>query len=410
MPKPTFVIVGASLAGAKAAETLRAEGFDGRVVLVGSEAERPYERPPLSKEYLRAEAGREKIYVHGNTFYDDHDIELRLSTPVTEVDASARKLLLVGGESLSYERLLLTTGAAPRRLDIPGSDLDGVYYLRDVPDADLLRDRIHEGGRLVIIGAGWIGAEVAASARQKGADVTVIVRAAVPLKHVLGPEVGAIYRDIHAQHGVEMLSQTEVAAFEGSRAVERVRTDDGTTIDCDFVVAGVGVSPRTELAQVAGLEVDNGIVVDEFLETSIRDVFAAGDVANPWHPFYGRRIRVEHWDNAIHQGRVAAKNMLGQKVAYDRIPYFFSDQYDVGMEYSGYATKWDQVVFRGDTESREFIAFWIDAGRVVAAMNVNVWEVTDPLQAMIRSQRPVDVDRLVDPDVPLTELAELPAS
>ncbi|MGH2709249.1 MAG: NAD(P)/FAD-dependent oxidoreductase, partial [Actinomycetota bacterium] len=252
MPKPTFVIVGASLAGAKAAETLRAEGFDGRVVLVGSEAERPYERPPLSKEYLRAEAGREKIYVHGNTFYDDHDIELRLSTPVTEVDASARKLLLVGGESLSYERLLLTTGAAPRRLDIPGSDLDGVYYLRDVPDADLLRDRIHEGGRLVIIGAGWIGAEVAASARQKGADVTVIVRAAVPLKHVLGPEVGAIYRDIHAQHGVEMLSQTEVAAFEGSRAVERVRTDDGTTIDCDFVVAGVGVSPRTELAQAAG--------------------------------------------------------------------------------------------------------------------------------------------------------------
>jgi 3-phenylpropionate/trans-cinnamate dioxygenase ferredoxin reductase subunit len=406
VPKPTFVIVGASLAGAKAAETLRDEGFDGRVVLVGDETERPYERPPLSKEYLRGEAGREKIYVHEDGFYDDHDIELRLSTRVTKVERSDRKLILIGSESLSYERLLLATGAAPRRLSIPGSALEGVYYLRDVHDCDVIRDRILEGAHLVTVGAGWIGAEVAASARQKGAEVTILERSSVPLERVLGTEVGGIYRDIHVEHGVEIRPETEVAAFEGSQAVERVRTEDGGTIECDFVVVGVGVSPRTELAEAAALELDNGIVVNEFLETSVPGIFAAGDAANTWDRFYNRRIRVEHWDNAIKQGTAAAKNMLGKGIAYDHVPYFFSDQYDVGMEYSGYAADWDRVVFRGDPDSREFIAFWLDAGRVVAAMNMNVWDVTDPLQALIRSRLPIDVDRLADPDVPLVDLAK----
>lgn len=410
MAKPTFVIVGASLAGAKAAEALRAEGFDGQVVLVGAERERPYERPPLSKEYLRGEAGRDKIYVHEEAFYEDQDIDLRLSAPAIELDVSDRKLTLEGGETLTYEGLLLATGAAPRTLSVPGSELEGVYYLRDVPDADVLRDRIDQGGRLVVVGAGWIGAEVAASARQKGAKVTVLVRGSLPLERILGAELGAIYRDLHLQHGVDMRTGTEVAAFEGSTAVQRVRTKDGNTFECEFVAVGIGVLPRTELAESAGLEVDNGIVVNEFLETSAPGIFAAGDVANAWHPFYERRIRVEHWDNAIKQGTVAAKNMLGGKIAHDDIPYLFSDQYDAGMEYSGFTTSWDRVVFRGDPEAREFIAFWLDAGRVVAAINMNVWEVSGPLQALIRSRSTVEVDRLTDPDVPFTELAELPAS
>jgi 3-phenylpropionate/trans-cinnamate dioxygenase ferredoxin reductase subunit len=322
------------------------------------------------------------------------------------LNVSDREVALDSGESLSYERLLLSTGAAPRRLNVPGSDLEGIYYLREVSDSDALRERIEQGGRLAVVGGGWIGAEVAASARQKGADVTVIEQSSVPLERVLGQEVGGIYRDIHLDHGVEFRGKVGVAGFEGDGTVQRVRTDDGVTIECDFAAVGIGVSPRTELADAASLELDNGIVVNEFLESSVAGVFAAGDVANAWHPFYERRIRVEHWDNAINQGEAAGQNMLGKKVVYEHIPYFFSDQYDVGMEYSGYATTWDQVVFRGDTEGREFIAFWLDAGHVVAAMNVNVWEVMDSLRAIIRSRRPIDVDRLVDPDVPLTELAQ----
>ena len=244
----TFVIVGASLAGAKAAETLREEGFDGRLVLVGAEGERPYERPPLSKEYLRGEAGREKVYVHDADFYADHDIELRLGRTAVGLDASAGEVALDDGERLRYDRLLLATGAEPRRLAIPGAELDGVLYLRSVEDSDALRERLDRGGRVVVVGAGWIGAEVAASARQRGLEVTVVEPASLPLERVLGTELGEIYRDIHADHGVRMLLGTGVEAFEGAGSVERVRTSDGRTIDCDFVVVGIGVQPRTELA------------------------------------------------------------------------------------------------------------------------------------------------------------------
>src|SRR5215211_7682754 len=330
----TYVIVGASLAGAKAAETLRSEGFDGRLMLIGAEEERPYERPPLSKDYLRGEAGRDKVYVHDAGFYSEHDIELRLGRRVVGLDLSAGEVALDDGERLRYDRLLLTTGAEPRRLAVPGAELDGVLYLRSVPDSDTLRARLDRGGTVVVVGAGWIGAEVAASARQRGLEVTVIEPASVPLERVMGAEVGAIYRDIHTDHGVEMLTETGDEAFEGANAAERVRTSDGRAIECDFVVVGVGVQPRTELAARAGLEVDNGILVDEHLETSAQAVFAAGDVANARHPFYGEGIRVEHWDNALHQGPAAARNMLGRAVPFDRLPYFFSDQYEVGMEYS----------------------------------------------------------------------------
>jgi 3-phenylpropionate/trans-cinnamate dioxygenase ferredoxin reductase component len=400
----TFVIVGASLAGAKAAEALRTEGFDGRLVLVGAELERPYERPPLSKDYLRGEVGRETVYVHADGFYGEHDIDLRLGRNAVGLNASARELTLDDGETVRYDRLLLATGAEPRRLEIPGSELDGVMYLRSVHDSDALRARLDQGGAVVVIGAGWIGAEVAASARQHGLEVTVVAPAAVPLERVLGPEVGAIYRDIHSDHGVRMLLGTGVERFEGGSAVERVVTADGRGLDCDFVVVGIGVQPRTALAGQAGIGIENGVLADAHLETGAPGVFAAGDVANAYHPFYGERIRVEHWANALHQGPLAARTMLGHDDVYDRLPYFFSDQYDVGMEYSGYATGADRVVLRGDPASREFIAFWLAEGRVLAGMNVNVWDVADTIRALIAGRKAVDERRLTDPDVPLTAL------
>jgi 3-phenylpropionate/trans-cinnamate dioxygenase ferredoxin reductase subunit len=379
MPNETMVIVGASLTGAKAAETLRSEGFAGRVLLVGAEAERPYERPPLSKQYLRGERDV-RPYVHDETYYAEQDIELRSGTEVTAIDAGAATITLGDGETIGFDKLLLATGAEPRRLDLPG-----VLTLRSVEDSDAIRARIESGGRFVVIGAGWIGAEVAASAREKGCEVTLLERDELPLERVLGPELGAIYRDVHRDHGVEFLGGASVAGLDDGG----VRLDDGRVFPADTVVAGVGVMPRVALAQAAGLAVDNGILTDEYLQTSAPGIFAAGDVANAVHPFYGARLRVEHWDNALHQGPAAARNMLGQRQAYDRIPYFFSDQYDVGMEYSGHPTTWDEVVLRGDVAKREFLAYWIKDGVVVAGMNVNIWDVHDNIRALIQRRAPV---------------------
>ena len=401
----TFVIVGASLAGAKAAETLREQGFAGRLVLIGDEPERPYERPPLTKDYLRDESPREKAYVHAESFYAEHDIELLSGTAATALDPARKRVTLDDGHELGYDRLLLTTGAQPRRISIPGAELGGVYYLRTLADCDALRARLETAGAVVVIGAGWIGSEFAASARQRGSEVTIVEPASVPLERVLGPQVGGVYRDLHRDHGVTLLLGSGVEAFEGDEAVRRVRTDDGRSLDCDYVVVGIGAVPDARLAQGAGLTVDDGIVVDERLCTSAPDVYAAGDVASAWHPFYGRHVRVEHWSNALNQGPAAARAMLGETVSYERIPYFFSDQYDVGMEYSGLATDWDQVVFRGDPASREFVAFWLREQRVVAGMNVNVWDVNEHVQALIRSRRAVATAELVDPDTALASLA-----
>lgn len=406
----TFIVAGAGFAGAKAVETLREEGFDGRLILIGDEPERPYERPPLSKDYLRGEAERETIYVHPEGFYAEHDVELRLGRRAAELDLGERELVLDDGEWLRYDRLLLTTGAEPRRLAIPGADLDGVLYLRSVADCDVLRERLDRGGSVVVVGAGWIGSEVSASARTRGLDVTVLEPQAVPLERVLGRELGAIYRDIHLDHGVRMRLGTGVEAFEGASAVERVRTSEGDAIDCDFAVVGVGVIARTQLAARAGLATGDGILADEQLRTSAPEVFAAGDVVSAQHPFYGERIRVEHWANALEQGPAAARNMLGRAQAYERLPYFFSDQYDVGMEYTGYAPTWDRVVFRGDPAAREFIAFWLLGDRVVAGMNVNVWDVVDPIQRLIRERVAIDDRRLADPDVALDALVPAEAS
>jgi 3-phenylpropionate/trans-cinnamate dioxygenase ferredoxin reductase component len=397
----SVVIVGASLAGAKAAETLRKEGFDGEVVLVGEETFRPYERPPLSKDLLRGDVGREKAYVHDESFYADNGIDLRLSCRVESIDVGARRVGLAGGEQVPYDSLLLATGAAPRRVSVPGADLAGVHYLRTLADSESLAAAVRSAGRVAVIGGGWIGSEVAASARQMGAEVSMIEAAPVPLVRVLGPELGAFYRDVHADHGVDLHLGVGLQELRGSGSVEEVVLADGTVIAADVVVIGVGVTPRVELAEAAGLELDNGVVTDQFLAASVPGVYAAGDVASAWHPVLERRVRLEHWSSALNQGPVAARNILGRSIPYDKLPYFFSDQYDVGMEYTGLAMDWDEVVFRGDVGRREFIAFWLKDGRVEAGMNVNVWDVTDAIGELVRSRRPVDRARLADPEVDL---------
>jgi len=404
-PTSTFVIVGAGLAGAKAAETLRAEGFDGRLLLLGEEAERPYERPPLSKGYLRGETDRDSLYVHPEGFYAAHGIELRPSSPVGAIDPGSRQVELVSGERISYERLLLATGAAPRRLLLPGADLAGVQYLRTRSDADALAAAAAHAEHVVVVGTGWIGSEAAASLRQLGREVTLVGPDTAPLVRVLGPEVGGVYRDLHADHGVRLALGTRVAAFRGHGRVEAVVTSDGRTIEGDLVLVGAGAVPRTELAEAAGFAVRNGILVNEQLEVvGAAGVYAAGDVAAAWHPRYQRYLHVEHWANARNQGPAAARNMLGRSLPYARLPYFYSDQYDLSMEYSGLATTWDRVVVRGDLAARTFIAFWLKDQRVIAGMNANVWDVTESIQTLIRSGRSVDPARLADPDIPLDQV------
>lgn len=400
-----FVIVGASLAGAKAAETLRAEGFDRRVVLLGEEPLRPYERPPLSKEYLRGEKGFDHAAVHAEGFYEAQGIELRTSTRVTSVDPVAREVELASGERIGYDKLLLATGATPRRLDVPGADLAGVHYLRTAPDSDALREALAGSPRVVVVGGGWIGSEVAASARQMGADVALVEIASIPLERVLGPEVGAVYRDLHAEHGVELHLGLGVEEFSGSGRVEQVRLSDGTILAADLVVVGIGVTPRTELAAGAGLELRNGIVTDEYLATNVPGIYAAGDVARVAYPRYGAHIRLEHWSAALNQGPAAARNMLGQATPYDETPYFYSDQYDLGMEYRGWAPAFDRVVFRGDIAARTFIAFWLHDGAPVAAMNANIWDAGEALETLLRAGTRVDPARLGDADVALEDLA-----
>jgi 3-phenylpropionate/trans-cinnamate dioxygenase ferredoxin reductase component len=406
MTEQRFIIVGASLAGAKAAQELRERGFEGQLVLVGSESEVPYERPPLTKDYLRGESEREKAYVHDRDFYGEHNIELLSGVTATKIDPDASRVTLDNGSELQFDRLLLTTGAEPRTISVPGADLDGVFYLRTLGDSETLKQRLEAGsGRVAVIGGGWIGSEFAASARQKGLDVALIDPLEVPAARLFGDEVGTFYRDVHGRHGVELMLGDGVESFEGNGTVSRVKTTSGKTVECDFVVVGIGVVPRVGLAKDAGIAIDNGIVVDEHLVSSAPNVYAAGDVANAWHPFFERQIRVEHWANALNQGPAAARAMLGDDAGYDRLPYFFSDQYDVGMEYSGYATDWDEVVFRGDHASGEFVAFWLKDKRVLAGMNVNVWDVNEHVQALIRSRREVDTSELADPDTSLESMA-----
>lgn len=402
----TFVIVGAGLAGAKAAEALRAQGFDGRVVLIGDEVERPYDRPPLSKGYLLGKSEREEIYIHPSEWYAENDIDLRVGTRIVEIDRAGHVVSTQRGDKLGYDKLLLTTGSSPRHLQVAGAELGGVHYLRRVADSEALHAAFESAQRVAIIGAGWIGLETAAAARAAGCQVTLIERAELPLVAVLGAEVAAIYADLHRAHGVDLRLNAEVIEIvDGADAATGVRLADGV-VQADVVVVGVGITPNIELAEAAGLPIDNGIVVDENLATVDPDVFAAGDVANAYYPLLDTHLRLEHWSAALNQGPVAAANMMGTVTSYDRVPYFFSDQYDSGMEYTGYVPRggYDSVVFRGDVATGEFIAFWMQDGRVLAGMNVNTWEVTDAIEGLVRSGARPDPAKLADPDVLLMDL------
>ncbi|QHY95371.1 Ferredoxin--NAD(P)(+) reductase fdr [Streptomyces sp. S4.7] len=417
----TFVIVGGGLAGAKAAETLRSDGFTGRVIVIGDEGDHPYERPPLSKGFLLGKEERDSVFVHEPSWYARHHVELHLGQTVTGIDRDTRCVHLGDGTSVRYDKLLLTTGSEPRRLDIPGTGLAGVHHLRRLAHADRLRHVLtalgRDNGHLVVAGGGWIGLEVAAAARGYGAEVTVVEPRPTPLYDVIGPELGQLFTELHGEHGVRFhfgARLTEIVGQDGM--VLSVRTDDGEEHMAHDVLAAIGAAPRTGLAEAAGLDLvgreqGGGIAVDLALRTSDPDIYAAGDVASvpfslPGTDLPADRLRVEHWANALNGGPAAARSMLGQDVRYDRLPYFFSDQYDLGLEYSGWAPpgSYDQVVVRGDAGKREFIAYWLKDRRVLAGMNVNVWDVTGDIQRLIRSGAQQDLDALADPTVPLDTL------
>ena len=411
-PTQTFVVVGDGLAGASAAGTLREEGFEGRVLLIGSEPHLPYERPPLSKGYLAGKASLDDAFVHPVEFYDTRDIELRLGAAATGLDLDARTVT-VDHETIGFDRLLLATGSRARRL--PPADRSGatVAYLRTIEDSDRIKAGLRPGRRVVIVGGGWIGLEVAAAARTAGCDVVVIEPLAEPLLRVLGPTVGRIFAALHRSHGVELRTSTNLVEIHSRPVMGSVadgvpavlQLDDGSAVQADLLVVGIGAIPNTDLAEAAGLKVDDGVLADEYLRTSHPDVFVAGDLANALHPRLGRHLRVEHWDNAKAQGTTAARNMLDAGEAYDRLPYFFTDQYDLGMEYVGHvgADGFEELVLRGDPATGAFTAFWIAEGRVCAAMHANQWDATTMLRSIVAAEH-VDLARLQDPSVPLDQV------
>jgi NADPH-dependent 2,4-dienoyl-CoA reductase/sulfur reductase-like enzyme len=406
MSDAAYVVVGGGLAGAKAVEAIRETGGQGRVVLVCAEAELPYERPPLSKEYLKGDKEPAAFRALDADWYKTHDVELIAGVRATKLNTSDRSLGLSDGSTLTYGRLLLATGAEPTPLPVPGADQAPLHYLRTLGDSSALREQLSPGGRrVVIVGAGWIGLEVAAAARGYGNEVTVIEAADTPLSRALGSEVGEFFARVHREEGVHLHTGQGVASIEHHGLTTIVIDQSGTRHEADVVVVGAGIRPSIELARESGLAVATGIVVDASLRTSDPHVWAAGDAAEAYHPYLGRHLHVEHWSFALNSGAASGRSMAGEEVTFDRVPYFFTDQYDVGMEFCGTTDSFDQVVYRGDRSGREFIAFWLSEGSVVAGMNVNVWDVTDAIQALVRSSATVDVQRLTDPDVPLTDLA-----
>ncbi|MEE1621622.1 NAD(P)/FAD-dependent oxidoreductase [Zafaria sp. Z1313] len=422
-PQEHTVVIGAGLAAAHTVEALREGGYDGRITLIGAEPDPPYERPPLSKDYLQGRQEREKAIVHDASWYRGRGIDLRLGRTATDLEAASRTVVLDDGTGLEYTHLVLATGAVPRRPGLPGEELPGVHVLRRFEDSEKLKEVFDAGGRLAVVGAGWIGLEVAASARQAGMEVTIVAPDDVPLAKVMGPELGAYFAQLHHHQGVELrLGSTVTGILERDGRAAGLQTSDGD-VPADAVLLAVGAVPLTELAEGAGLEVGNGVVVDSRLRASEPGILAVGDVANAQHATLGR-LRVEHWDNAIRQGKLAAATILGRDEVYDWQPYFFTDQFDLGMEYVGRGGPDARTVVRGELEAGEFIVFWLDgdgaegsdagagrggaasgasgAGTVAAAMNVNIWDVNDALRALIG--RSVDADRLADPSIPLDEL------
>ena len=403
----SVVVVGGGLTGARAVQKLRDEGYSGKLTVVGAEEHLPYERPPLSKGYLQGADERDSVFVKPQAWYDEQDVELLLGARAEQLDPASRRLVLGDGRELAWDALLLATGSRPRMLNLPGTDLDGVLTLRTLDDSDRLKATLSRIRRLVIVGGGWIGLEVAAAARAADVAVTVLEHAELPLLAVLGREVATVFADLHRAHDVDLRVGVDVAAIVGrDGAVTGVALGDGEVVPADAVLVAVGASPRTELAKSAGLDVRSGVVVDAGLRSSAPGIFAAGDIAEAYHPILRDHIRVEHWDNAREQGFAAARSMLGQDVSYERLPYFYTDQYDLGMEYTGYLKPggYDDVVLRGDVPGLKFVVLWLAAGRVVAGMGVNVWDAMDPVRELVASGRTVDPGRVRDVDVALTDL------
>ncbi len=406
--KKNFIIIGGGLAGVSAAEELRKQGFDGTVQLIGKEAHAPYIRPPLSKGYLNGSEGLDAVYVHPEEWYAENGIELLTGTKAFGVNAAAHEVTVSGGKPLHYDKLLLATGSSPRLLTIDGAELGGVHYLRTLDDSVALQKELTGGGRtLVLIGSGWIGMEVGATARTLGDEVTILERDPIPLANAIGDELGTMFAEYHKEKGVVLRTSVVVEKIVGSHGkVAGVQLDSGEVVPADIVLIGVGAVPNVALADDAGLITENGIVVDQAMQTSDPDIFAAGDVANAFHPLANMRLRSEHWANALNEGPAAARGMLGQNESYEDIPYFYTDQFDLGMEYSGYGplTRGAKIVYRGDRAKREFVAFWLKDDRVVAGMNVNVWDVNEQVQRLIRSGTVVEESRLADESVPLEEI------
>ncbi|MFC6703713.1 NAD(P)/FAD-dependent oxidoreductase [Flexivirga alba] len=405
MPDPEkFVVVGGGLAGAKTVEALRKRGFTGEITLFAAESELPYERPPLSKGYLGDAGTFDKAVLHPRSWYDDERIDLQLGTRVTAIDPARHEVRTEGGDVAGYDKLVLATGSTPRLLPLPGADAQRVLTLRTRQDADVIRESFGAGRQLVIIGGGWIGLEVAAAARTADTQVTVLEAAELPLLAVLGPELGAVFAGLHREHGVDLRLGVSVTAIQTQDgAAVGVSLADGSIVPADAVLIGVGAAPNVELAKDAGLAVDGGVLVDASLRTSDPDIYAVGDIAAHDHPFLRCRIRVEHWATALHQPTAVAASMLGETTEFTDLPYFFSDQYDLGMEYVGHPSPQDRLVVRGDLPRREFIAFWMDGDdHLTAAMNVNVWDVIDEIKPLLTSRVRVDPARLANVDVPLS--------
>lgn len=403
---PGCVVVGAGLAGVNLVEGLRTQGYTAPITLIGDELDPPYERPPLSKDFLQGKAERDSVFVHDQDWFDEQHITTRFGDTVSAIDRQAHRVDLASGDQLDYTQLVLATGSRARRLDLPGAELAGVHTLRRIADSEALKAAFVDGAKVVLIGAGWIGLEVAAAAKAAGCVVTVLETAPLPLHRVLGDELATYFAELHRRNGVDLrtgVSVSEIVGTDGRVGGVRLGGDTGgETVPAEVVVVGIGAAPNTELGEAAGLAVDNGLLVDERLHTADPAIWAIGDVANATNVALGHRVRVEHWDNAIRQGKLGASSILGSDDSFDWAPYFYTDQFDLGMEYVGYADAGDDVVIRGDTGSGEFITFWLADGAVRAAMNVNIWDVNDDLRALIG--RKIAADRLADPAIELTDL------
>ncbi|RAQ94160.1 NAD(P)/FAD-dependent oxidoreductase [Thermogemmatispora tikiterensis] len=406
--KQRFLIIGAGQAGVSAAVTLRHEGFDGEIMLIGAESHLPYERPPLSKDYLLGQKPIDDLFIHNSRFYVENHIQTLLGVKAVRVNPYEKVVELARANcvrpTIAYDKLLIATGVRNRKLRVPGATLEGIYYLRTIEEADAIRQACRSGQRAVLVGMGFIGCEVAASLRQSGIEVVAIEAYKTPLYRVVGEKIGKVFEEIHREHGVRFLFEETIVAFEASQRVQCVVTSSGRRIDCDFVIIGVGVEPVTELVEGSEVQIENGIVVNQYCQTQVPDIYAAGDVANHFHPVVGKKMRVEHWQNAISQGRAAALNMLGRREPYQEVHWFWSDQYKYNVQYAGFPCAWDQLVVRGKLNEHKFTAFYMQEGKVMAVISINRGKDILRTIPLIRAQIPVDPLKLQDEATDLRSL------